>query len=533
MEGSLFEIRHADPLPQRWLYPLLAALVVLYLVIGIQFALKTPLWQVPDEPAHVNYALHIARTGTLPILRPGDYDAAYLEAIKAAKFPPDMSVASIRYEFHQPPAYYLLGGALLRALVPDVQTPNPPPYVLERAVHTLRLLSLVLSVGILLFAFATARVLFPQLPSVALAVVACIAFIPQHVAMMTGANNDALAELMLALFLWLLTLHTYTPPAADGSRWLGRGVILGLILLTKTTIYAPALLALVAFHVLRAWPGKGQNARWRAEGKAFLLEVLVALFLASPFFLHNVRAYGWPDVLGWQRHAQVVAGQMTPGEYIAQNGKTAYAHRAVTWTFRSFWGQFGWMGVLMDARIYKGLMYLTALLFVGIGIFLAHGCRPRFERVLLRRKSTAVECLIEEQHNALGVLSAAAVGTWIAYVGYNLSYLQHQGRYLFTGLVPLAIISLPGIWILLEPKRAAKAMWVTALLGWGALLLALGDVGPVDRWDALSLFGMAFWFGFAKRFPRLRPLWLLLPFLSLALLDVWALYAYIIPMLTR
>ena len=61
---SLFDhlyIRH----PNLWV----ALLVIAYLGIGTLFALLTPAWQAPDEPAHYNYIAQIATTGTLPILQ--------------------------------------------------------------------------------------------------------------------------------------------------------------------------------------------------------------------------------------------------------------------------------------------------------------------------------------------------------------------------------------------------------------------------------------------------------------------------------
>ncbi len=530
MDKHAFAFVHKDVLSPRWSALLFLVLLLVYLLIGTLYALKTPLWQVPDEPAHVNYVLHVARTGTLPVLQPGDYDAEYLDRIKSAKFPPTMPVDRIRYESHQPPLYYIIAAGLVRSVVPEAFQSELSQATLARVVHTLRLFSLVLSVGILYATYLIARVLFPAQPSLAVASTALVAFIPQHVAMMAGANNDVMGEFMLALFLLQLVRDIHVP-SSSSRAWVRRGILLGFILLAKTTVYVPALLALAAFHLLRATEVRPPS-RFRRELVEGGVEVLMGLILALPFFVHNVTAYGWPDVLGWGRHRSVVVGQMTTAQYIADHGWGAYVHRAVTWTFRSFWGQFGWMGVLMDARVYKVLAYFTALLFIGIGVFLLHGCRPRLERIFLRRKTTSPECLTSDQHNGLGVLSAAAVGTWIAYVGYNLTFLQHQGRYLFTGLVPLAVIAIPGIWILLDPREARRAMAVSALLGWLALGLAVANIAGFDRWDALALFGMAFWFGLAEKFPRWRPLWLLLPFMALSVLDVVALFRFILPALT-
>src|SRR5262245_2414668 len=80
----------------------------LYLALAWLYALNTPPWQVPDEPAHYNYVRALAEHAALPVLQPGDYDQTYLEKIKREKFPPSLPIDSIRYEAHQPPSYYLL-----------------------------------------------------------------------------------------------------------------------------------------------------------------------------------------------------------------------------------------------------------------------------------------------------------------------------------------------------------------------------------------------------------------------------------------
>ena len=81
------------------------AIIAVYLVLAVLFAVYTPAWQNPDEPAHYNYVKYLADQHRFPVLKPGDYPGEYLEEIKAARFPPEMSVEAIRYEFHQPPLY--------------------------------------------------------------------------------------------------------------------------------------------------------------------------------------------------------------------------------------------------------------------------------------------------------------------------------------------------------------------------------------------------------------------------------------------
>src|SRR4030042_1864635 len=54
-------------------------IVAAYLVIGTLYAVKTPAWQVPDEPAHYNYVRYIVEHRALPVLRSGDFDQKYNE----------------------------------------------------------------------------------------------------------------------------------------------------------------------------------------------------------------------------------------------------------------------------------------------------------------------------------------------------------------------------------------------------------------------------------------------------------------------
>ena len=74
----------------RWY---LVAVLAGYLVAAMLFALRTPAWQNPDEPAHYNNIAFIAQEHRLPVLRMGDYNQAYQDALLAAGFPPDQSIA--------------------------------------------------------------------------------------------------------------------------------------------------------------------------------------------------------------------------------------------------------------------------------------------------------------------------------------------------------------------------------------------------------------------------------------------------------
>ena len=130
----------------------LVSIIFVYCVLGFAYAVETPRWQTPDEPAHYNYIVYLAENGRFPVLQMGDYPHQYLEEIRPAGFPPEMSIEPIRYEFHQPPLYYVLAAAVH-------QVANPLGF--SGQFLALRLLSVLLGAMLLLVTYAIARELFP------------------------------------------------------------------------------------------------------------------------------------------------------------------------------------------------------------------------------------------------------------------------------------------------------------------------------------------------------------------------------------
>ncbi|MFH1084454.1 MAG: glycosyltransferase family 39 protein, partial [Chloroflexota bacterium] len=282
---------------------ILPLILLAYLALGALYALRTPLWQTPDEPAHYNYVLWVAEHGTLPDLRAGDYPAAYLEEIKAARFPPGLSIESIRYESHQPPLYYALAALVARAA---------RPWLGGRLPYLLRLLSVALGALTLLVAHRAVRAAAPRQPGLALAAVALAATLPMHVAMTAAINNDALAELMLNLAALAVLRGADMPATARWSprRCAGLGLLLGLAFLTKMQSYAAfgAALAALAYDAWRRDLALGEalTPRQGLAGRQVLgrgaLMLGVAALVAAPWLVRNGLVYGWDDLLALRRH---------------------------------------------------------------------------------------------------------------------------------------------------------------------------------------------------------------------------------------
>ena len=84
------------------------------------------------------------------------------------------------------------------------------------------------------------------------------------------------------------------------------GVLLGSILITKTTAYVAAPLALGVL----VWRWLEDHASLRRVLLEGLSVLLPAVSIAVPWYARNIAIYGWPDFLGLIRHDQIVTGQM-------------------------------------------------------------------------------------------------------------------------------------------------------------------------------------------------------------------------------
>jgi len=499
---------------------LLALILMAYLGMGLLYAIYTPAWQVPDEPAHYNYVRHLAEMGHLPILRMGDYPHEYLEEIKARRFPPELSIDPIRYEFHQPPLYYLLA-------VPVYWLGGGRPL-------PLRLFSVALGAALLLIAYGLVRRIFPGRPTLALGTVAFVAFVPMHVAMTAGVENDTLAEVLLATVALLAVQHIMDGAEGNSGETRNRlalmGVMLGLVLVTKTTAYVAIPVALAA--IIWRWHLTHHASRFRScrlLGWQLLLAFAPALLIALPWYVRNAVVYGWPDIIGLRWHNAVVVGQPRTAEWIAHYGWGTFLRRFAEFTFKSFWGVFGWLGVFVDNRIYLALGLMSGVVAVGLGSLVARRSWARAEWGL--RGSGGNSRGLEGALGQLMLLALWIGFTVLQYLGYNITFVQHQGRYLFPALIPFGLAFALGWQEVLRPRMSRK---VAALLAVVVLILAAIGLARGDwpTWPLILTLAVALGLLVRPQLPRrLDGLLFALPFIGLALLDLICLFGFIVPAL--
>ena len=439
-------------------YALLGGLLLAYLALGALFAVRTPPWQAPDEPAHVNYVRQLVE-GQWPVIAPGDWDQAYLSQIVGAEFAPGLPVDGITYEDWQPPLYYLL---------------QAPIYALTGGSLTaMRLLSVALGAGVVALAYVVGRAVFGRVAS-ALAVAAFVAFLPQHLAILGSVNNDALSELIIAAILALLVTPWPETPAAGGRaerrRLLALGLLLGAGFLTKGQAYLMAPVVGV-FLLVRYWPRPERSPRpVRSMASPLLWVFAPALLMGAVVWGRNAAVYGGLDVLARAAHDEVVVGQPRTAEWLAQYGLAGTLGRFARTTFVSFWGQFGWMAAPLPGWMVAGLLALTGvaalgliLAWVGVGRTAASPRPPNANP-------------LRQQAWVLGLTFLLTLGLHVA---YNLTFVQHQGRYLYPALIPIAVGFVAGLGYWLRPL---VRRW-----GWAEWLLPVGMAGLLA---GISLFAL-------------------------------------------
>ena len=420
-----------------WAGGIALLIVLVCLAVGVLFALRTPDWQAPDEPAHVNYIAQLASDGTLPVIEAADWDADAIRRLTTARFAgvTDQQIGQLRYEDHQPPLYYAL-------LVPVY-------WLGDGNLQALRIASLIISIGTVVLAFAIVRLLYPTRPWLALATMALVAFVPQNLAIMSSVNNDALANLVVAAILYTTLRHILR-----GGSVLWMALLLGIAVITKTTTYFTFALVLVAV----VWQSIAMMRSGRRGSLVFRLLAIALIVL--PFALlwwgRNLAVYGVPDFMGLGAHDAAVIGQLRTADYIAQVGASDYLLDAAATTFRSFWAQFGWMAVPLVDSIYLTILVLLGVAMLGSVVHL-------FTRRISPNEPRA-------QDRAIAML-ALGIGLGLAQVlYYNTSFVQFQGRYLFPVLIPLLLWVMVGLQTWLRPL-GRFAMPLLMLPGIALLLL--------------------------------------------------------------
>ena len=448
----------AGRLSTHW--PLLLVLIP-YIFIASLYAIYTPPWQAPDEPAHYNYVRQLA-TGQLPIMEEDDYNQRYQSDAISSRFSAEYPIEPFTYQDYQPPLYYL------------IQTPI---YLISGgSLIAMRLFGVLLGTLTLTLTYMTLREFTIHNlqftihnSSFILLSLSLFAFLPQHVAIQASVNNDSLVELLVVATLFLLVRNR--PGVANGGYGWGIPLLLSLAMLTKVTAYLLVPVIGLALIWRVGW-------HWRTLVSGGFRLFLLPFLVGCVWWGRNLTVYGWPDFLGTEAHDAAVIGQPTTAEWVEQFGGSEVLSRFLRTTFRSFWGQFGWMGVVMPTWVYQLLGLLTLVAFLGFVLYVM-GKLPTNRSI--DQQYTEHRTLNRDNRQIwpiVPILTALFSLNLLLYLTYNLTYVQHQGRYLFASLLPMAIAA--GIGLSFWVEKSGLKSFQTFL----ALTFTVGLIGL----DLMALF---------------------------------------------
>ena len=417
----------------------LAALLIVYAILGSLDAILAPAFEKPDEQWHFAYVAYLLEHGQLPpLLADEKLNAALQEA-------------------GQPPLFYGLAAASARVfgLDPKSATVPPNPYwgypargTVDdnknrfvhvsaeytqpnlRIIYVLRWLSLLLGAGAVICAYGLARALGAS-RSLAWCAAAVLAVQPQFLYIAGSVSNDACVTFLCGAALWALVAA-----ARDESqvwRWLLAGLLVGLAALAKTSA-----LWLAAFGSgLALWQA------WRLRSARAATAGLIScwggvLVFSGWWYLRNWSQFG--DPLGFNIHVALL-GAKTDWTLPAVVGKWLPLGK-------SFWATFGWGNIEMPAWVYYGFGLVELAAAAGLAL------------LFVRKRISS------ESRAGYGFLLLYVGGVLASMMGWMFSTGWVLGRLLFPALAPLGVLAVAGwrrLWKPL-PWLALAYLSVIALL---------------------------------------------------------------------
>lgn len=411
----------------------LAWLSILYVAIGILYAVVTPALEKIDEHWHYAYVVYLRQQRALPPLTAEDWMA----------------------ESVQPPLYYVLA-ALSSLGLPDdpdmKQALGENPYMWESVpgyrndnrnvflhpptmtplVLTSRLVSLLFGLGTLLATYYLAAQLFPRRTMLPIAAAAAVSFQPNFLFFTTAISNDAAINFFgtVVVALSMRRLHT--------GNWRGFAPLMGGVL-------GLALVAKVSAGVFIPLIGLAMVLSYRGLSRSFWRDVVIigalALALGSWWYIRNAVMYDDP---------------------LAVNYFTSRPNIGYTWLRlkrdllaieRTFWAN--------EARVFISPIALDSLLIWWGRISVA-----------LLAVGVLINRTLRRQWPGLIVLGSWPLTFFVLLVGYwNQKGPTAMGRLLFPAIAPLTLLLLWG-WHTVLPARlkefgvlvSAAAIMLTGIL---------------------------------------------------------------------
>lgn len=358
-----------------------------FMLLGMLYALLTPLFEAPDEPAHFRYVRLVREQANLPRL--------------------DLS-QPFAYESLQPPLYYVLLALTYNPLsvpegwpaAPYFQSPtlnkflhNSPEDAKWIGLFRLRRYQLLFgSITVIVTFFLAYKILGHMTPSAFASWY--VATLPQFTFISSAINNDNLANAVSSLLL-LMACGMFTRNSISRSYAITAGVLAGLGLITKLSS-AVSLAVLAAATLAVRLP-----FRERVTLLAWI--VVIASIIAAPYFIWFYSVHG------------VFIGRLPNQVPMVSDLRQISMFFEYLW--KSYVGKFGWMTYEAPGVVYWFHVFILLAALFG----LIRGWSSTDRRIQL--------CGVAI------IMAVALVGFYCLRVDFN-----PQARYMFVSLPAIAVL---------------------------------------------------------------------------------------------
>jgi len=372
----------------------------IFLIVANIYNFKTEKFAAPDEFGHFEYIRFLNNNHHFPTLT------------NKTSF----------WEAHQPPLYYLFLSPIDLVLKNQISIDNE--------VKLLRFCSSFLGILSIIFVFLTAKLLFKGKRTIYYSLTLAYSFWPMFLFISGVLNNDALANLLGIMMIYLLVLISRMPLAANNNKLLLiYGVIAGMAFLTKLTLYP----VIIFFLMIIFWKNR-QNFR-----NFLKLTLSPAVIICFAWLFRNLIFVG--DIFGLEYANKFWKGQ----------------HRDlwdfdnfITWLnelVKNFVGVFGHANIGFDPKYYDYFFYFLILIAILLPISL----------FLIWKKQ-------REKFNIILIIFLFFVVTFLTTFYYSLDNYQPQGRYLLPALFSVTLAFVLSLNILFSKAKYILPIFILVIL---------------------------------------------------------------------
>lgn len=407
----------------------------------------------------------------------GPGHAAYIGILH---FEGRLPLATEGWSTPHPPFYYALCALLWGLLPSDLSS--------HTVLFAMRSIGVAAALGIGFAAHASARLLAPQRPNLAVYAAAILLFLPMYMGPAARLGNEVLAAALSAISVWLLLRCLERPDELRRAVLLGG--VLGLAVLTKFSALVVLATAGIALLV-SGWRKHGLRAT--ALRNAAVVGV-AALLCSGWYFVRNVYHHGRPIVI----QSELVAQAMKQQGYGPSRPITRYldVNPDILLNPRHFPPAFAAVGPATFATIwydpYGQTMDVTsrwarrfAWLLFGCGALISACAYVGLATALERRQGWVVPLAVP----TLLVLGLLTLASYLGFTYRVATYSAIKGTYLSPGLLAFALFAAHGLDVLSRRSRGFEgAVRVLLVIYVAAVLMSFwsGWLAPTEINHAYS-----------------------------------------------